>query len=206
MCRIVWQEIKIFAGRFSTSLGRQVFHRLFRGAGRFWNSIARPPNLWPEIRASAGTIDLQAGKQMLLMHKKNVREIRRLSAARRKDSLEISNLDRIFSAAGRRSNVLLKIAFFCGSAGVVGGISPFSLEMEIVSRKFKRIAGNPPKSRNFSARAESFRSSAEVLNLQPESRNFGCSFDFPADDFVFRRRPGFSAELFNFPEMPSTVR
>jgi len=83
------------------------------------------------------------------------------------------NLDRIFSAADRRSNALLKIALFCGLPAVVGGISALSLEIQIVSRKFKRIAGNPPKSRNFSARAGSFRSSAELLNFQPEIRKFG---------------------------------
>jgi hypothetical protein len=55
----------------------------------------------------------------------------------------------------------------------VGGISALSLEIRIVSRKFKRITGNPPKSRNFSARAGSFRSSAELLNFQPEIQKFG---------------------------------
>ena len=90
-----------------------------------------------------------------------------------KNRWTISNLDRIFSAADRRSNALLKIALFCGLPAVVGDISALSLEIQIVSRKFKRIAGNPPKSRNFSARAGSFRSSAELLNFQPEIRKFG---------------------------------
>jgi len=63
----VQQEIKIFAERFSTSVARQVFHRLLRSTGRFGNSIARPPNLWLGIQVSAGTIDLQAAKQMPFM-------------------------------------------------------------------------------------------------------------------------------------------
>jgi hypothetical protein len=37
-----------------------------------------------------------------------------LSAASTKESLDISKVDRIFSAAGRRSNAFLKIALFCG--------------------------------------------------------------------------------------------
>jgi hypothetical protein len=41
----VWRELKIFAGRFSTSVARQAFHRLLRSAGRFGDSIARQPNL-----------------------------------------------------------------------------------------------------------------------------------------------------------------
>jgi hypothetical protein len=61
------QEIKIFAGRFSTSAARQVFHQLFRSTGRFADSIARQPNIWPEIQKSAGTIDLQAAKQIPFM-------------------------------------------------------------------------------------------------------------------------------------------
>jgi hypothetical protein len=58
------REIKIFAGRLSTSAARQVFHQLFRSTGRFGDSIARPPNLWPGIQVSAGIIDLLAAKQM----------------------------------------------------------------------------------------------------------------------------------------------
>jgi hypothetical protein len=54
-------------------------------------------------------------------------------------------------AAGQ--NDLLKIAFFGGLPGVVGGISALSLEIRIFSWKFKRIAGNLRKSLNFSARA-----------------------------------------------------
>src|SRR5438067_3112039 len=99
-------------------------------------------------------------------------EIRLLSAASTEESLDISNLDRIFCAAGLRSNALLKIALFCGLLGVVGGFSALSLEILIVSRKFKRIVGNPRKSLNFSARAGSFKSSAELLNFQPEIRKF----------------------------------
>ena len=93
------------------------------------DSIARPPNLWPGIQVSAGTIDLQAAKQMPFMRQKIVNEIRLLSAASTKDSPDILNPDRIFSAAGRRSNALVKIALFCGLPGVVGGISAFSLEI-----------------------------------------------------------------------------
>jgi hypothetical protein len=52
-----------------------------------------------------------------------VSEIRILSAARTKESLDIANLDRIFSADGHRPDALLKIALFCGSLGVVDGIS-----------------------------------------------------------------------------------
>ena len=124
---------------------------------------------------------------------------RLLAAASTKESLEISNFRRIFFAAGRRSKDLLKIAIFCGLRGVVGRISALSLEIRIVSRKFKRVAGNPPKSRNFSARAGSLRSAAGLFNLQREIRKFGCSFDFPADDFVFHRRSGFPAEHCDFP-------
>jgi hypothetical protein len=61
------QEIKIFAGRSSASVARQIFHQQFRSTGRFGDSIARPPNLWPGIQVSAGTIDLQAAKQMPFM-------------------------------------------------------------------------------------------------------------------------------------------
>jgi hypothetical protein len=46
---------------------RQVFHLRFALPGRFGDSIARPPNLWPGIQVSAGTIDLQAAKQMPFM-------------------------------------------------------------------------------------------------------------------------------------------
>jgi hypothetical protein len=126
-------------------------------------------------------------------------EIRLVAAASTKESLEISNDDGIFSSAGRQSNVLLKIAIFCGLLRGVGRISALSLEIRIVSRKFKRVAGNPPKSRNFSARAGSFSSAAELFNSQREIRKFGCSFDFPADDFVIHRRSGFSAEHCDFP-------
>jgi hypothetical protein len=99
--------------------------------------------------------------------------MRLLSAASTKESPDISNFDRIRSAAERRSNALLKIALFCGFLEFAGGISALSLEIRIVSRKFKRIAGNLPKFRNFSARAGSFRFSAELLNFQRESPRFG---------------------------------
>jgi hypothetical protein len=126
-------------------------------------------------------------------------EIRLLGAASTKESLEISNADRIFSSAGRQSNVLVKIAIFCGLLRVVARISALSLEIRIVSRKFKRVAGNPRKSRNSSTRAGSFSPAAELFNSQREIRKFGCNFDFPADDFVFHRRSEFSAEHCDFP-------
>jgi hypothetical protein len=83
---------------------------------------------------------------MPFMREKVVSEIRLLAAPNTNESLDISNFDRIFSAAHRRSNARLKIALFCGLRGVVGGISGLSLEIRIVRRKFKRIGGNPPKS------------------------------------------------------------
>ena len=52
-----------------------------------------------------------------------------------KESLDISNLDRIFSDAGRRSNALLKIALFRGLLGVVGGI--FLLVREVSDLQLK---------------------------------------------------------------------
>ena len=79
----------------------------------------------------------------------------------------------MFSGAGRRSSALLKIALFYGLLEVAGGISTLSLQIRIASRKFKRIAGNPPKSRNYSARAGSLRFSAELFNFQLEIRKFG---------------------------------
>jgi hypothetical protein len=124
-------------------------------------------------KMSGGKIDLQAAKQIPFMRLRIVSEIWILSAASRKESLEISNFGRIFPAAGRRSKARLKIALFGGFLEVVGGISALSPEMRIVSRKFKRIAGNPRKSLNFSGRARSFKSSAELLNFQPEIRKFG---------------------------------
>jgi hypothetical protein len=118
----------------------------------------------------AGTIDLQAGKRIPFKRERIGSEIRILSAASTKESLDISNLDRIFAAAGRRLNALPKKALFCGFLRVAGGISALSLEIRIVIRKFKKIAGNPPKSRNSSARAGSLRSSAELLNFQLKLR------------------------------------
>jgi hypothetical protein len=53
--------------RFPTSVARLVFHQLFRSTGRFRDSIARQPNLWPGIQVFAHTIDLQAAKQMPFM-------------------------------------------------------------------------------------------------------------------------------------------
>jgi hypothetical protein len=92
---------------------------------------------------------------------------------RTKESLEMSNVDRILSAAGRPAEVLLKNALFNGLPRVVGGILALLLEIRIVGAKFNRIAGNPPKSRNFATRAGSFRSSAELLNFQRDFRKFG---------------------------------
>jgi hypothetical protein len=61
------QEIKIFAARFSTFDARRVFLQGCSFNGRFGDSVARPPKLWPGIQISAGTIDLQAAKQMPFM-------------------------------------------------------------------------------------------------------------------------------------------
>jgi hypothetical protein len=97
-------------------------------SGSFGDSIACRPNLWPEIQVSVDTIDLRAAKQMRLTRQKFVSEIALVSAGSRKESLDMSNLDRIFSAAGRRSNALLKIALFCGLRAFVGGISALSME------------------------------------------------------------------------------
>jgi hypothetical protein len=125
---------------------------------------------------------------------------------RTKESLEISDLSRIFSAARRRSKDLLEIRLFRCVLEFVVGISALSLEIPIVSRKFERIAGNPPKSVNFSTCAGSFRSSAELLDFQPEIRNFGWRLHFPLKIAIFQRSFFISAELFNFPEAPSTIR
>src|SRR5262249_44705555 len=119
------------------------------------------------------TSDLQAAKQISSTNLEIVRGIRLLSAVRTKESMEISNLDRIFCAAGRPAKVLLKHALFSDLSGVVGGISAPPPEIRIVSRKFNRIAENPPKSRDFPTRAGSFRSSAELLSFQREIRKSG---------------------------------
>jgi len=105
--------------------------------------------------------------------RKTVRRRSGFYPLRTKESPDISNLDRMFSGAGRRSSALLKIALFYGLLEVAGGISTLSLQIRIASRKFKRIAGNPRKSRNFADRAGSFRSSAELFNFQLEIRKFG---------------------------------
>jgi hypothetical protein len=124
------REIKIFAGRFSTSVARQVFHQLFRFSDRFRDSIAHQPNLWPEIQISADTIDLPAAKQIPFVRWRIVSGIQIFSAASTKESVEISNFGRIFFTVGRRTKDLLKIAFFCGIAGVC-------------RRHFGPVAGNP---------------------------------------------------------------
>ena len=123
------QEIEIFAGKFSTSAARQIFHQLFRFSGRIGDSIARRPNLWPGIQIFARTSDLQAAKQISFTNLEIVRRIRLLSAVRTKESLEISNLDGIFSDAGRPAKVPLKKALFSGLPGFVAGISALSLEI-----------------------------------------------------------------------------
>ena len=51
-----------------------------------------------------------------------------------KESLDISNLDRIFSAAGRRSNALLEIALSCSFRDSARGISALSLESDSPAR------------------------------------------------------------------------
>ena len=81
-----------------------------------------------------------------------VSEIRILSAARTKESLDISNLDRIFSAGGRRSNALAE-KLFSGLLGFASGISaPFRWKSEssVGNLKFSGC----------------FESSAEDLKLQ----------------------------------------
>jgi hypothetical protein len=167
------QEIEIFAGKFSTSAARQIFHQLFFFSRRFGDSIARRPNVWPGIQVFDRSSDLQAAKQISFTNLEIVSGIRFLSAARTKESLEISNLDGIFTAVVRTAKVLLKNALFSGLSGVVGGIAVLSMEIRIISRKFNRIGGNPPKSLDFRTRAGSFRSSAELLNFQREIRKLG---------------------------------
>jgi len=60
------------------------------------------------------------------MRLKIVSEIRLLSAARTKESLDISKLDRIFSAAGRRSNAFLKIRFSAACRRLSAAFRPFA--------------------------------------------------------------------------------
>src|ERR1051326_5684361 len=62
------RKIRIFAGRFSISVARQVFHQLFRSTSFFGDSLARQPNLWPGIQVSAGTIDLLMRNKCPFMH------------------------------------------------------------------------------------------------------------------------------------------
>src|SRR5215831_10263637 len=94
------QETEIFAGKFSTAAARQIFHQLLRFSGRFGHSIVRRPNLWPGIQMFAPASDLQAAKQISFTNFEIISENRFLSTVRTKQSLEISKLDRIFSAAG----------------------------------------------------------------------------------------------------------
>jgi hypothetical protein len=131
------QEIKIFAARFSTSVARQVFHQLFRSTGRFGAFIARQPNLWPGIQVSAGTIDLQRAETHAVDPLESCQRDPDLIRGEHKRIADISNLDRIFSSGGRRSNALLKIALFGGLLGFARHFGPLLLEIGIVSLKFK---------------------------------------------------------------------
>jgi hypothetical protein len=126
---------------------------LFRAAARVGNSVARPPNLWPEIQISARTIDLHAAKQILCLRQKIVSRIPLFSAASIKASLDFSNRGRIFLAAGGQTKLQTKIPFFRRFLRFVGDISVLWLEIRIGSWKFKSSAGNPRKYLNFSARA-----------------------------------------------------
>jgi len=135
------QEIKIFAGRFSTSGARQVFHQRFRTTGRFGDSIA------PPAESLIGNPKYPPAQSICKLRNKCRSRVRKLlasvgllSAASTKESLDISNLDRIFSAAGRR------------------------VKRSPENRAFLRLARSCR--RHFSARAGSFRSSAEDLKLQ----------------------------------------
>jgi len=94
----------------------------------------------------------------------------------------------------------LKIAIFCGLLRVVGRISTLSLEIRIVSRKFKRVAGNPPKSGtfllvrevsvlqlNFSICSERSESSAAVLIFLPTTSFSTGVLDFRPSIAIFQR-------------------
>jgi hypothetical protein len=166
-------EIKVLAARFSTSAAGQFFidcfalpaalrilspaNGIFGGESKYLpaQSICKLRNKF----RSCGINLLARSGVFLLQPEKNRWKYR--------TSTGFSPLP----AAGAK--FWLKTALFCGFLGVVAGISALSLEIRIVSRKFKSIAGNPPKSRHFSARAGSFRSSAEVLNFQLEIRKRG---------------------------------
>ena len=159
------------------NLRREIFD--IRRAAGFSSTVSHYRPLWgfhrPPAESLIGNPKYPPAQSICKLRNKCRSRVRKLlasagllSAASTKESLDISNLDRIFSAAGRRSNALLKIPLFCRLLEVVGGISALSLEIRIFSRKFKRIAGNPPKSPNFSARAGSCRASAELLNFQLE--------------------------------------
>ena len=133
----------------------------------------------------ARTIDLPAAKQISFTNLEKFSGLRLFSAARTKESLEISHFGRIFPASGRPGKVTLKIARFSRILRAVAGISVLSLEIRIFSRKFQKVAGNPRKSQDFPTRSRSFKFSAELLNSQRKIRKFGRSLDFPADHFVF---------------------
>jgi hypothetical protein len=167
------EKSKSSPGDFRHPLHGRIFSNCFTLSAAFGIRSTTPPNPWLGIQGSAGPINLLAAKPIPFLRQKFVSRIRLFSAASIKESLEISHLGQIFAVAGRWSKLRVKIALFGRILGVVGGISVLSLEIRIVSRKFERIAGNPPKSRNFSARAGSFRSSTELLNVQREIRKFG---------------------------------
>lgn len=66
---------------------------------------------------------------MPLMRGKIVSVIQVFSAASIRETLDTSNLDRIFSAAGCRPKALLIITVFSRFFGMVAGISALSLEI-----------------------------------------------------------------------------
>src|SRR5438552_18237594 len=110
--------------------------------------------------------------------------------------MDISKLERIISDAGRWSEVLAENRAFLRLAGSCRRHVGLSLDIRIVRWKFKRIAGNPPKSRNFSARAGNFRSSAgKAKNLQNFS-DFLQIFYFSSGRFVFSAGDFIFQEIF----------
>ena len=77
----------------------------------------------------ARTIDLPAAKEISFTNLEKFSWIRLFSAAQTKESLEISNFGRIFSASDRPEKVTLKIALFSRILRTVAGISVGSLEI-----------------------------------------------------------------------------
>jgi hypothetical protein len=140
-----------------SSRGR-CFNNLFRSTGRFGDSIARQTNLWPGIRVSAGAIDLQAAKKYRSCVRNSLAGIRLLSAAGTKESLNLSKLDRIFAAAGRRSNVLLKIAFSAACREL-------SAAFRALRWKFESSTGNSKQSLEIHRSRRTFLLVREVSDL-----------------------------------------